>query len=175
MLIAPKKIVIIGPESTGKTILSEKLSTYYQCALVPEYAREYLDKNGTNYNMQDLEIIAMKQQALIDTAFNKEQKLLFCDTDLNVVKIWSEIKYNTCSLKILNALANTHCDLYLLCDIDIAWQADAQREHPQANQRTMLMHYYIDAISNSGVPFAIINGQGALRMQNAVSIIEKHR
>ncbi|MDP5043417.1 MAG: ATP-binding protein, partial [Leeuwenhoekiella sp.] len=38
------KIVLFGPESSGKTTLSRALSEYYKTLWVPEYAREYLQK-----------------------------------------------------------------------------------------------------------------------------------
>ena len=61
-----KKIVVIGPESTGKSTLSQQLAEHYKTAWIPEYAREYLLKNGTEYSFDDLYKIAKGQMHLED-------------------------------------------------------------------------------------------------------------
>jgi nicotinamide riboside kinase len=59
-----KKIAVIGPESTGKSTLSEQLAVHYKTQWVPEYAREYLLQHGNKYTFDDLLIIAKNQFAL---------------------------------------------------------------------------------------------------------------
>ena len=58
-----KKIVVIGPESTGKSFLCEQLARHYNTVWVKEYAREYLLKNGTDYTFEALLDIAKGQVA----------------------------------------------------------------------------------------------------------------
>lgn len=59
-----KKVIILGPESTGKSTLCARLATHYSTLWCPEYAREYLLKNGNDYSYQDLLIIAKGQLEL---------------------------------------------------------------------------------------------------------------
>src|SRR5215467_1623034 len=59
-----KKIVVIGPESTGKSSLCEKLAEHYNTLWCPEYAREYLTIHGMNYTYDDLLTIAKGQLQL---------------------------------------------------------------------------------------------------------------
>lgn len=69
-----KKIVVIGPESTGKSTLCEQLAQHYDTAWCPEFARDYLLSNGTNYDYEDLLTIAMGQLELEDEYTNKLEK-----------------------------------------------------------------------------------------------------
>jgi len=62
----PRKIVIIGPESTGKSSLCEQLAQHYDSLWCPEFAREYLLTNGASYSYDDLLAIAKGQLALED-------------------------------------------------------------------------------------------------------------
>ena len=112
-----KKIVVIGPESTGKSTLCELLASHYHTNWVPEYAREYLLKNGTDYSYDDLLTIANGQiesedKAAIENQLifqekktPQEEQFLFIDTDMYVMKVWCEYVYNQCHNKILNLIA----------------------------------------------------------------------
>ena len=59
--LALKKIVVIGPESTGKSTLCGYLADYYNTLWCPEFARQYLLDNGTTYTIDDLITIAKGQ------------------------------------------------------------------------------------------------------------------
>ena len=96
-----KKIVVIGPESTGKSTLCDQLAKHYQTLWCPEFAREYLLKNGTTYSFDDLATIAKGQIELennyelrmMNDELNKQQATnnkLFIDTDMYVIKVWCE-------------------------------------------------------------------------------------
>src|SRR5207342_2448530 len=96
-----KKIVIIGPESTGKSTLCEQLAAHYNTIWVKEYAREYLLKNGTDYTFENLLDIAKGQVVLEElgirnweSAHKSEiaipKSAIFLDTDMYVLKVWCE-------------------------------------------------------------------------------------
>src|SRR5687768_14780405 len=110
-----KKIVIIGPECTGKSTLSQQLALHYQTTWCPEYAREYLMQKGRDYNYEDLLNIAKGQQLaeeqILPTAKNG---LYFIDTNQYVMKIWCEIAFGQCHSWILEQIAKNKYDLYLL-------------------------------------------------------------
>ena len=165
-----KKIVLIGPESTGKTTLARKLSTHFRSPMVDEYARTYIAQLERPYSQQDLLEIArgqIKREASFDHATHS---YLFCDTDLRVIKIWSQYKYNTVHPWILNQIDQRECLAYLLTDIDLPWEPDPQREHPQDRKR--IFGLYLTELEFSGVPFTIISGEGNERLKIAVDFIE---
>ena len=165
-------IAVTGPESTGKSMLAEQLASHYNTVWVPEYAREYLEKLGHPYEQTDIQKIAQGQ--LNHEAKLKEQAsgFLFCDTEMLVTKIWSEVKYNRCDPWILQAVENHRYDLYLLCDIDLPWQFDPLREHP--DQRQFLFDLYYNELMTRGFPFAVVRGKGYSRLENAIEIIENY-
>lgn len=66
MTNALQKIVVLGPESTGKSTLCEQLAKHYNTINCPEYARQFLTENGVKYNYTDLLTIAKGQLTLED-------------------------------------------------------------------------------------------------------------
>lgn len=167
-----KKIVIIGPESTGKSTLSSALASHYGTRMVPEFARAYLDNLDRDYEEADLLSIAKGQIAAEELASRHVKNHLICDTDLNVIKVWSEHKYQRCSTAILQTIAVRKYDLYLLTDIDFPWQEDRLREHPEPEMRHYFFQVYLDLVQQSGVPFAVISGNKEQRLQQAIAVIE---
>lgn len=191
-----KKIVVLGPESTGKSCLCAQLAAHYQTQWVPEFARNYLLTNGKAYTLQDLFTIAIGQLASEDAAIESVQSTkittvatftqpahtpekqfypLLIDTDMYVMKVWNEIVFNQCDNRILNAIAQRSYDLYLLCNTDLPWVADELREYPDLEKRQTIFQYYKDAILNQPVPFVIISGNYEERFATALAAIEQLR
>lgn len=166
-----KKIAITGPESTGKSFLAEKLARYYHTMWVPEFARVYIDHLDNEYTYDDILFIAKSQMEAEAVATEMTKDFLFCDTDLIVTKIWCEYKYGKCHQWILDNLEKSNYDLYLLSNIDLLWQPDTQREHP--DNRKELFELYLNELNLRGLPFEVINGNGDDRLQNAIKIIDQ--
>jgi len=168
-----KKIVVIGPESTGKSTLSQQLAEHYQTAWVPEYAREYLLRNGMQYSFEDLLTIAKGQLAVEDKLVLEAKKdLLFIDTNMYVMKVWCEFVFGKCHQWILDRIVDRDYDLYLLCNIDLPWVKDELREYPDVNSRLALYNIYKDAMINQEVPWREIIGNYAERLQSAVRAVD---
>jgi NadR type nicotinamide-nucleotide adenylyltransferase len=186
-----KKIVILGPESTGKSTLCAQLAEHYNSSWVKEYAREYLLTNGTGYTFPDLLDIARGQVALEDAAIaelvNRQSLViagagpsgananlpLFIDTNMYVLKVWCEFVFNRCHSWILNQVVERPYDLYLLCDIDLPWVKDELREYPDLHTRELLYHYYKDIMVNQPLPWVNINGNYAQRLEKAISAVDE--
>ena len=168
-----KRIVVTGPESTGKSTLCGQLAQHYGTVWCPEFARRYLTENGTSYTYEDLSVIA-KGQLLLEKEKEAEARnsLYFIDTDMYVMKVWHEAVFGACPTWILKAIAKTHYDLYLLCDTDLPWAKDELREYPDLGTRQRLFLTYKDALVNSGTPWAIVSGTNEHRFQTAVNAIE---
>lgn len=172
-----KKIVILGPESTGKSTLCKQLATHYNTIWVEEYAREYLLKNGTNYTFDNLLDIAKGQIVQEDEAtaklstINYQPSTLFIDTDMHVMQVWCEFVFEKCHHWILNRIAERKYDLYLLCNIDLPWVKDEFREYPDLVSRQKLYHHYKDILANQYVPWVEISGNHEERLQKAIEAI----
>jgi NadR type nicotinamide-nucleotide adenylyltransferase len=171
-----KKIVIIGPESTGKSSMCAMLAKYFNTTWVKEYAREYLLKNGTNYTYENLYEIAQGQIEAEKTAIEnleENQTFIFVDTDMYVMKVWSEFVFNKCDNRILNKIVQSDADLYLLMYTDLPWEKDELREYPDNETREKLFHFYKEEMIEQKKPWHIVGGQGNERFINAINCIEK--
>jgi nicotinamide riboside kinase len=188
-----KKIVVLGPESTGKSTLCSQLADHYKTGWVKEYAREYLLANGTDYSFDNLLDIAKGQLVLEDAAIKDTERwiqhsvpgainlvslhgtnkagLLFIDTDMYVLKVWCEFVFGKCHHWILNQIVQRKYDLYLLCDVDLPWVKDELREYPDLLSRAKLYCHYKDIMVNQGVPWVNINGRYEERLQKAIEAV----
>jgi len=168
-----QRISLTGPESAGKSTLAAQLAAHYGTAFVPEYAREYLEKNGPAYALPDLEAIAHGQLAAEDAAAAQATRLLFCDTDLLVIKIWAENAFGTCPAWVLAELAKPRYAGTLLLAPDLPWAPDPLREHSDPAQRWHFYTLYRVELRRRGWPFAEVSGPPAQRLAQAVAAVER--
>lgn len=166
-----RRIMITGPESTGKSWLAQSLAAHYNTLWVPERARSYLQEIGRPYTENDLLQIAWEQLALEDKLAQQANRLLFCDTGMLVMKIWSEHAYGHCHPWILEQFHTRDYAHHLLPNIDMPWQPDPQREHPHL--RPFFFNWYRQELQEAGKPYTLISGQGEERLQQAVHPIDK--
>lgn len=165
------KIAITGPESTGKSALSEALADFFKTGLVKEFAREYLEENGGSYDINDLIFIA-NNQSDNEIKISKKYDLIICDTDTTILKIWCENAFGFLHPTIEKLYRNTRYDLYLLCDIDLPWEPDPLREHP--DKRVYFFKKYKSELERKDRKFEIVHGSQNQRLENALKAIEKH-
>jgi NadR type nicotinamide-nucleotide adenylyltransferase len=166
-----RRISLTGPESAGKSTLATQLAAHYGTTFVPEYARQYLEANGASYTLPDLEAIARGQLAAEDAAASQASQLLFCDTDLLVLKIWSENAFGTCPAWILEELARPRYALTLLLAPDLPWAPDPLREHPDPAQRWHFYELYRQELVKRGWPFVAISGTPTARLTQALAAV----
>jgi len=156
------KIIITGPESSGKTTLCKALSKHFNISFAKEFARHYINSLERGYTQNDLVSIAKGQ---LECEFNYD----LLDTDLITIKIWSEYKYGSCDKWILTQIEKQKSEkrFYLLCKPDIPWQTDNQRENP--NDREALFEIYKEKLDDLGHKYFIV--EGGDRTENSISKI----
>ena len=171
------KIVILGPESTGKSTLCAQLADHYDTHWCPEFAREYLLKNDMNYTYDNLLTIAKGQVELEEIAIAQareaERQLFFIDTDMYVMKVWCEFVFDKCHRYILDQIVARTYSLYLLCDIDLPWVKDELREYPDIESRKTLYSMYEDLMINQSVPWIKVSGDYDQRLATAINAIDR--
>ncbi len=176
-----KKIVVIGPESTGKSSLCEALAKHYQSRWCPEFARQFLLEHGKEYNYEDLLTIAKGQLAMEDDYTADLQKIsfgksnapvLFIDTDMYVMKVWNEFVFDKCHSWIIDQIITRKYDLYLLCNVDLPWVKDELREYPDLPTRKKLYLIYKDIMINQQTPWVDISGNYEDRLQKAIQAVD---
>ncbi len=166
-----KRVAVVGPECTGKTLLSIGLSRHYKTVWVPEYARYYIDQLHRSYVQTDLLKIAQMQALSEDELALTANTLLICDTNLLVIKVWSEFRFGSCDPEILKMMSSRSYDLHLLTYIDVPWENDPQREHP--DKREYFYHIYKNELQSLGVDFIELRGDHQQRLNLAVQAIDR--
>ena len=166
----PRKLILVGPESTGKTTLSNYLAKLYNFDLITEYSRIYLSKKSNSYSYEDLKKIAIKQNQIEKD--NCSEKIII-DTDLLTIKIWSEFKYGSCDPEIEKIISNYDRNkrYYLLLKDDIKWEYDPLRE--SKNDRSEIFSLHKNLLEKKGFNYSIISGIGINRINNAIKIVEE--
>ena len=167
------RILILGPESTGKSTLAEDLAQFYKEPWVPEFAREYLEKINRPYQFEDLAEIGRGQVCLEDQLAVTARKYLFCDTDLRVIHIWSEHRFGKTDSWVLEQIKMRSYDLIILTAIDLAWMPDPLREHPEPAMRQYFFEKYRMLTEQSGFPFLIVSGDRDKRLKTAILAVDK--
>ena len=170
------RVVLFGPESTGKTTLSRHLARHYNTVWVREYAREYLQEKWNNerktFENSDLLPIAIGQIKLENELAKKADRVLICDTDLLETKVYSEKFYGGFVNPDLEeaAIANQY-DLYLLTYIDTPWEKDDLRDRPQ--QRLEMFNAFENALIKYNRPYVLLKGDKKTRLETAVKAIDE--
>ena len=161
------KVIVTGPESSGKTTLCNALAAHLNIPFTPEFSREFLNKLDGDYTQDDLSVIA-KEQLKNEQLTTKNNQVSLNDTDLITIKIWSEYKYGNCNNWILEQIEKQKKEnrLYLLCKPDIPWKADPLREN--RNNRDKLFDIYKKVLENLKHDYYVVEGEKRLE-----SVIEK--
>ncbi len=168
-----RKIVVTGPESSGKSTLCAALAAHYNTAWVPEAGRIFLEGLDRPYSEADLPQILRLQLDLEDEQAQRANRFLFCDTDAHNIRLWAEIAYNRCPYRFLHTIATRPYDAYLLLYPDLPWTPDPLREYPDPKDRLWLWHHHRDAATSAGLPWAHIRGTGEARLKAAVHFLEQ--
>tara|TARA_B100001175_G_scaffold166370_1_gene141058 strand:+ start:787 stop:1350 length:564 start_codon:yes stop_codon:yes gene_type:complete len=168
------KVVVFGPESSGKTTLSRALASHYNVLWIEEFARDYLqekwDKENKVCELNDLLPIAYGQIKLENEYSQKTNKLLICDTDLLETKVYSETYYDGYCDPLLEkyALKNSY-DLYILTNIDIPWEKDDLRDKP--NEREKMFNAFKETLVKYHRPYIEVSGSLSKRLDTATKAI----
>ncbi len=166
-----KKIAIVGPESTGKSVTAKYLAEQLQTICVPEYARYYCQALNNQYTPQDEVNMFYGQlaleEALIPIAKNN---LLICDTTILTVKVWCDHLFGDTPQEVKKEIDRRHYDLYLLMDIDLPWQDDPLRDFP--HQREYFMGVWKKELQTLDANYSVVSGIGEERLVNALAFVK---
>jgi nicotinamide riboside kinase len=168
------KIALFGPENTGKTTLAKQLAAHYKTQWVPEFARDYLQKKWGDRNeicvLEDLMPIAYGQVALENEKLATANDFLFCDTNLMLTKVYSEIYYDFCDPLLHQAAIEHKYDLYFLTDIDVPWEKDDLRDDPL--KRDSFFPIFKQVLIDRKIPYIALSGNKETRLEKAIHCIE---
>jgi NadR type nicotinamide-nucleotide adenylyltransferase len=165
-----KKIAIVGPESTGKSTITQQLARHYKTLWVAEYARYYCEALTGPCTMQDEINMYHGQVALEESVLSMAEKdFIFCDTTFVTVKIWSDEMLGETPQIVLDNLSKRTYDLYLLMDIDLPWQEDPLRDFP--HMREHFMQIWHRELKDLNANYVVVSGLEN-RFENAVKAVD---
>lgn len=169
------KVVLYGPESTGKTTLAKQLAKHYNTSWVPEFMREYLEEKWNSskelVEKKDLIPIAVGQSKLENKISKQVENLLVCDTNLLELKVYSEYYYDGfCPTEIKEEATKDNYSIYLLTYVDTPWEADVLRDRP--NNREEMFRIFETELKKQNFPYEILKGNKEERFNKAVEIID---
>jgi len=168
------KIALFGPESTGKTTLAKQLASHYETEWVPEFARDYLQKKWEENQhvcvKDDMLPIAYGQVLMENEKLSSAKKYLFCDTNLMVTKVFSEVYYGSCDSLLNDAALEHEYDLFFLTDIDVPWEKDDIRD--KAEGRETVFFVFKQTLIDNKKPFITLSGNKESRLAKATAIVE---
>lgn len=167
------KVVVTGPESTGKTSLASQLASRFSTVWIPEYARDYILGLGRSYTFHDIEHIAREQVRREKEHISRANRFLFFDTHLIITKVWFRVKYDRYPLWIDEAIRESGTGLYLVCNTDIPWEPDNVRENG-GKMREILLAMYQEEIRVFGFPCELVSGKGPARVTSAINHLNNH-
>ena len=165
-----KKIAIVGPESTGKSTISQQLAKHYNVPWVPEYARYYCAALTSDCTLQD-EINMFHGQVALEESIlaTAESDFIICDTTFATVKIWSDEMLGETPQIVLDALAARPYDFYILLDIDLPWQEDPLRDFPHMREHFMqIWHKELKALHAN---YVVVGGIEK-RLKNVINAVD---
>jgi len=165
-----KRVCVFGPESTGKSTLTENLARYFNTVAVPEYARTHIELRGGELDVTDIPLIARGQMAVEDALAFNANRLLFCDTDLLTTYIWSSWLFESCESWIVDEIDNRSYDLYLLTDVDVPWVPDQVRYLPE--ERKSFFQRCRDELEKRGRPYHVVSGSWEHRLETAIQAVK---
>ena len=167
------KIAFTGPESTGKTSLSMLVAETFDGVYMPEYSRSFLEKTNGFYEEQDLVTIALGQSEALQNVLITGNHLLVSDTDMTVMKVWSQFKYGRVSPVIEHLYQEESFDHLFLCDTDIPWEEDPLREHPESRDELFVL--YLEMIQAKTKNFTIVEGSLEERLNQVRQVLEEKK
>lgn len=165
-------ILISGPESTGKSTLSEELSAHYDCRMVPEYARDYLLENGAAYDQDDIITIAKRHYQIYKNNTLYFKPIVF-DTYLLNLKIWYEVKYGVQHPWIIEKLKEADFKCVLLMKPDLPWEEGPFRENQNGRDKLFLL--FKEGLDQLNWRYHVVGGLEKKRLTTAIKIIDSYR
>lgn len=168
------KVVLFGPESSGKTTLAKQLASYYKTQWVPEYMRLYLEekwkKHQQKISYSDIIPIVKGQINLENKILKTANNLVFCDTNVLELKVYTSYYYENKIPKELDKIVNAYTyDYYFLTGIDVPWEKDELRDRPY--DRFTLFCMFEECLKTQNIPYTLLEGDKETRLLTAIKTI----
>ncbi|QXI25794.1 AAA family ATPase [Pseudomonas vanderleydeniana] len=169
-----KVVVLAGPESSGKSWLSEALHERFGGLLVGEYVRHFMEQEQRDTCLADIPTIARGQLEWEDQARARQPSLLILDTHLLSNILWSQTLFGDCPDWLEPALLARHYDLHLLLDPDgVGWVGDGLRCQPDLQERRAFFDASLAWLTRHRQAVEVLGGDWQERHEQAMKAVER--
>lgn len=171
-----KRIVVFGTESTGKTVLAQRLAEHFGEPWAPEFVREFWELRDGKIAAEDLGTIALGQMANEEHARAQARRAVFFDTELLTCTLWNDALFpGQCPAWVRDEAEERarSVTLWLLCDTDVPFEPDPQRSFPDVAARARARLIWREALERRALPFVEIRGAWAERERAAIAAAER--
>ncbi len=165
------KIVLTGPESSGKSQLCRQLAEHFQAPFASEYARIFLEQHGPGYDFAMLDKIRSGHHQHQQSTLSRPVALAFLDTDLINFLVWEKLVFAQVHNELVDELFDEIDHHYLICYPDLPWTPDPLRENPE--NRIDIFEAHRREIEKRGRSYRIVKGHGFERFKNAIAAVEE--
>lgn len=161
------KICLFGPESTGKTTLARRLADHFETVWVPEFARDFLLKNGNVFTPAEVRPLADGQLFIQKAAILQAKRVVFLDTDLVTNALYSQYCFGEIPVWLDEMARDNRPDFHFLLDTDLPWKADELRTHGEDRSAQMALWRW--GLDHFDCRFELISGDHEMRFSKAVA------
>lgn len=165
------RVVVTGPECTGKTTLARDIAARFGAPWVPEAARAYAEARGGMLSAVDVEPIATAARDALRHATAAGPAVLVADTDLVSTVVYARAYYGSCPEWVEEECKAQLGDLYLLCDTSLPWVADGVRDRPAEGDRAAMHDAFAETLRALGARVVPVTGIGAARTARAMDAV----
>jgi HTH-type transcriptional repressor of NAD biosynthesis genes len=166
-----KLICFYGPESTGKSVMAQRMAKHYNTVFVPEVAREWITTNA--FNREDIIAIGRKQTERVFQQARKANKILFCDTDLITTQIYSRHYLGVVPPVLYELEKMVEYDQYFLFDIDVPWVSDGLRDLGEPDKRREMHNRFKSELERRSISWIDVRGSWEERTQIISKAVDK--
>lgn len=164
------KVVILGTECTGKTILTEKLAKYFNCSFVSEAGRDII-ANSNTFTFDDLYLVATEHAKRIEKSILADSPLVIIDTDIHTTKSYSLFTFEK-ELEISTDIYNSNrANIYLYLNNDVEYLQDGTRLSEADRNLLDLSHRQV--LTDHNIEIIELKGDWDERFEKAVEQINK--
>ena len=172
-----KKVLIIGLESSGKSVMTVNLANYFNTNYIVEAGRELSEKSGTDTMMlnEDFTEILLTQKLNEIKAVEHSNKILFCDTDCLITQFYLNfLSGDDENIRLSDAVdALNNYSLILFLAPDVKWVQDGDRSEEIRDNRQKYRDMLSDIYNSHGKHFEYIEGDYLTKFDKCVELVEK--
>ena len=172
-----KKVLIIGLESSGKSVMTINLANYFNTNYIEEAGRDISMKSGTDLMMldEDFTEILLTQKMNEIKAIENSNKVLFCDTDCLITQFYLNfLKGDEDNIRLADAIdAINEYDLILFLAPDVRWVQDGDRSEEIRDNRLMYKDVLSKIYASHGKSFEYIEGDYITKFNKCVELVNQ--